>query len=323
MQVRQYRKGDEKSIAEIYNRAFQKQIASLPNIYQYRRTTPEEAYNWRSGGANSFWIIESDGEPIGFAQIRIEVERGEQEIPVLQFMPARCWDMNECNLAVLPEYQRRGVATQLIHEIIKSHEPDAMIVTAHTFSDNLAGESLFASCKFDLHDAFYYSPFSKTRPLANSSVYESLDLEHLQEPKFDMPKAHFRRAELKDAEAVRQLHEYNVFWCEECLTIGWNREYIEGRYGHIVFVLEHDGRVVGAMDYYKDGRIGIAGVLPEYRGKGFGSTLFHDFLREMMKAGFKTAFVDSGLTQTDAIKMYERFNFTIQRRQNCWVKVLR
>ena len=321
--MRPYRKGDEDSIAEIYNQAFQKQIEALPEIYQYRPTSTEEVYHWRKGGANTFWLIESDNQPIGYAQVRMQVERGAQDVPVLQFMPARSWDMNESNIAIKPEYWKKGAATQLILEIVEKYEQDALVVTAHTFSDNIAAKALLSRCGFTLHDAFYYALFSKTIPLANSSIYESFNLEHLQELAFKIPKAHFRRAKREDAEALQKLHEHNVFWCEECLTLEWNREFIEGSYGHTVFVLEYDGRVVGAIDYYKDGRIGITGVFPEYRGKGFGSTMFYDLLREMKKSGFKNAFVDSGMTQEDAIKMYERFNFMIERRQNCWVKVLK
>ncbi len=323
MHIRQYRKGDEVSIAEIYNQAFQTQIATLPDIYQYRRTTPKDVLQWRRGGTHTFWIVESDGQPIGYAQVRIEIERGVQDIPVLQFMPARSWDLNESNIAVTPEYQRRGVASYLVKELIKTYETDAVIVTAQTFSDNVAGEALFSSLGFSLYDVYYYTPFSETKPLANSSVYESFRLDDLQDPDFDINGVRFREAELKDAKAIRQLHEHNVFWCEECLTLEWNQAYIEGRYGHRVFVIEDEENVIGAIDYYRDGRIGIAGVYPKYRGQGYGSTMFFGVLSELKKAGFKYAFVDSGLTQTDAIKMYERFNFTIQRRQNCWVKELR
>ena len=56
------------------------------------------------------------------------------------------------------------------------------------------------------------------------------------------------------------------------------------------------------------------------RRRGIGSAMFYNILLTMKKDGYKVAFLDSGLTQIDAIKMYERFGFTIQRRQNSWVK---
>ncbi|TFH11732.1 MAG: GNAT family N-acetyltransferase [Candidatus Thorarchaeota archaeon] len=56
------------------------------------------------------------------------------------------------------------------------------------------------------------------------------------------------------------------------------------------------------------------------KGKGIGSAMFYKILLAMKEAGFKFAFMDSGMTQVDAIKMYERFGFTIQRKQNAWIK---
>ena len=323
MHVRQYEKGDEESIAEIYNKAFQRQISTLPKIYQYRMVIPEDVIHWRNNGAHTFWIMEDDGSPIGYAQVRVEVEKGNQEVPVLQFMPAQSWDLNESNLAIHPDYQRRGIASGLIREIIEKYESEVVFVTALTFSDNPPAEALLSSLDFKVHDVFYYESFSKKYPLENSSIYGSFELKNLQSVKVTMAKINFRRAEQKDAEIILTLHEHNVFWCKECLTLDWNRNFIEGRYGHTVFVAEYEGRVIGAIDYYKDGRIGITGVLPEYRRKGFGSAMFYGLLKEMKQAGYESAFVDSGLTQTDAIKMYERFGFTIERRQNCWIKTLK
>ncbi|TFG33837.1 GNAT family N-acetyltransferase [Candidatus Thorarchaeota archaeon] len=323
MLVRQYEKGDEEKIAEIYNRAFQKQISSLPKIYQYRKVIPENVVHWRDGGANTFWIMEDDGRPIGYAQVRIEVEIGKQEIPILQFMPARSWDLNESNFAVHPDYQRRGIASDLIREIIKRYQSEVMFATALTFSDNTPAEALLSSLDFKVHDFFYYEPFSEKYPLENSSIYGSFELKGLPSVKVPIAEISFRRAEQKDAELILTLHEHNVFWCRECLTLEWNRNFIDGKYGHTVFVAEHEGRVIGAIDYYEDGRIGITGVLPEYRGKGFGSAMFYEVLKEMKRVGYESVFVDSGLTQTDAIEMYERFGFTIERRQNCWIKILR
>lgn len=323
MRVRQFREGDDESISAIYNKAFQNKINSLPRIYQYRFVIPEDVIHWQLDVKNALWIVELDNQPVGYAQVRLEVERGLKEIPVLQFMPAKKWDLNESNIAVLPEYQGHGVGSYLVNEIIKRYASKATIVTAYTFSDNVAGETLFSSIGFTMHDMFYYPPFSNKKPLANSSIYESFELKHLHEPSFKRPIVRFRRAEAKDAPIIRELHQHNVFWCEKCLTLEWNKEFIEGKYGHTVYVAEYEGKVIGEINYLKDGRIGITGILPEYRGKGFGSTMFYEVLREMKKADFVSAFVDSGLTQTDAIKMYEKFGFVIQRRQNCWVKVLK
>ncbi len=322
MQVRQYRPGDEATIATIHNSGYAAFIDSLPVIYQYRRACAEEVLAWLAPVTNTLWVVESQGKIVGYAQVRIEVERGKEDVPVLQFMPARKWDLDQTNIAVLPAYQRKGVGSFLTENLLKEYHGIVKFATALTFSDNVAGERLFQKLGFSQYDAFYYPPFSEEYPLANSSVYESLKLDALTSPDSLNQDMMFRRAVVHDAPIITEIHQNNVWWCDECGTLDWNIRFIEGSLGHTVFVAEINGEVVGEMDYYKDGRIGIAGILPQFRNQGIGSTMFYRVMKTMREAGFKFAFVDSGLTQTEAIKMYKRFGFTVERRQNSWVRSL-
>ena len=68
--------------------------------------------------------------------------------------------------------------------------------------------------------------------------------------------------------------------------------------------------------------IGIGGLLPKDRCKGIGSSLLDTLLDMMRDEGFQKAIVDSGMTQTDAIKLYERFGFSFVRKQLTWIKML-
>jgi len=127
---------------------------------------------------------------------------------------------------------------------------------------------------------------------------------------------------MRDIESIVDIHRQNVWWCKECSTIDWCRRYIKGEFGHRVLVADYNGTVVGASDYYSSsGRVGIAGVLPEYQCQGIGSTLFAALLNSIRNNGFQRAFIDSGLTQEAAIRMFERFGFQVDRRQNCWIKM--
>lgn len=322
MLVRPFRKGDESEVAVVYNGAFREVIQSLPEIYQYKEVTTDDVLDWfHENGV--VWVVEVDRNIIGYAQFRVEIEHGKRDIPVLQFMPAKNWDLEQSNIAVLPEYQRNGVGTKLLREIVDEYKNTIDFVTAHTFSDNQPAEKLLEANGFTMHDVFYYSDFSDDKPLTNSSVYEIRKLENLVAPDNLNQDIAFRRATLDDAAALAELHRFNVFWCDECESIEWNREYISGKYGHTVFVVELEERVVGSISYLKDGRVGITGVLPSMTRKGIGSAMFYKFLLAMNKDGHKVAFIDSGLTQVDAIKMYERFGFTIQRRQNAWIKKIK
>jgi ribosomal protein S18 acetylase RimI-like enzyme len=319
MKIRRFRDGDESALASVYNEAFKDTIKTLPEIYQYTEITPNDVKEWFKEGV-TVWIAESKGNPLGYLQCRIELERGKRDIPVLQFTPATRWDLAQSNLAVLPEVRRQGIASKLIEETIEEYSDRAEFVTATVFSDNTPAENLFEKMGFTMHDAFYYSEFSDEYPLINSSIYETLELSRLVPPDSLREDITFRAATIDDAKDVVEIHKKNVWWCVECSSIKWNRQFIKSKFGHEVFVAEYDGNVVGAIDYWKDGRVGISGVLPEYRRQGIGSLMFYKVLEVMREAGFQEAFMDSGLTQKDAINMYERFGFTVQRRQNVWIR---
>ncbi|MFW9908881.1 MAG: GNAT family N-acetyltransferase [Candidatus Thorarchaeota archaeon] len=322
MLVRQYQSGDEAMIAAIHNSAFESFISLLPEIYQYRFVGPEDVLGWIEPEENIIWIAETRNELVGYAQIRVEVEREKQNISVLQFMPAREWDLHQANFAIIPSYQRKGLGTFLASQILDEYAGITQFATAQTYSDNKAGEAFLRSLGFSMHDVFYHPPFSDEYPLVNSSVFTTLELELLEPPSKLNLNARLRRAVIQDAPLVAAIHQSNVWWCDECGTLDWSVRFIKGEFGHTVFVAELHGEVVGEIDYLRDGRIGIGGVLPDLRNQGIGSTMFYELLRVMQKAGFEIAFADSGLTQIEAIKMYERFGFSIERIQNAWVKKL-
>ena len=56
---------------------------------------------------------------------------------------------------------------------------------------------------------------------------------------------------------------------------------------------------------------------------GIGSVVFYDVLAVMRDKGYKYAFVDSGLSQVDAIGIYERFGCSIQRSRKVWIKIMK
>lgn len=319
MGIRQFQSGDEIAIASIYNNAFREAIDTYPEIYQMKAVSPEEILDWMEE-STKIWVIERESQIVGYAQVCVEIEHGKREIPILQIISSRKWTLEQSNIAVLPEYQRQGIGSMLLQEVIDNYKDTVELVMVLTFSDNLGAEQFFEKNGFTKHDLYYFAEYSNDKPLMNSSVYETLELEYLKAPGNLNPDITFRLATIDDAEAVTEIHRQNVWWSDESNSLEWNKDFIQGKFGHTVFVAEYEGDVVGSIDYYKDERIGIAGVLPHMTKKGIGSAMFYMILLAMKEAGFKFAFMDSGLTQVDAIKMYERFGFTIQRRQNAWIK---
>ncbi|MGY5881070.1 MAG: GNAT family N-acetyltransferase [Candidatus Thorarchaeota archaeon] len=322
MLIRPYREGDESEIAVVYNSAFREAIESLPEIYQYKEVSTEDVLDWLHQDTE-LWIAELDARIIGFVQVHVEIEHGKRDIPVLQIISPRKWDLDQSNIAVHPKFQRSGVGSRLLQVIIEKHKDTTEFITAVSFNDNLAAEMFFQHNGFEMHDIYYFPDYSDEKPIMNSSVYETLELDNLVAPKNLNSEIGFRRATIDDASAIAEIHKHNVWWNPEVRSLEWNKEFIQGKFGHTVFVVEYENEVVGAIDYWEDGRVGISGVLPHMTGKGIGSAMFYKVLLTMREIGYKFAFMDSGMTQVDAIKMYGRFGFTARRRQNAWIRKIK
>ena len=99
-------------------------------------------------------------------------------------------------------------------------------------------------------------------------------------------------------------------------------EWLSNPTSEAILVAEFDGKVIGTMEFFKDGVIGIPGILPEYRNRGFGTTLFYHLLKKTQLHGHKKAIGDTGVIQEEMIRIYRRFGFDVSRRLLNWVKVL-
>ena len=98
---------------------------------------------------------------------------------------------------------------------------------------------------------------------------------------------------------------------------------MKGERQETILIAEYRGEVVGVMDFNKNSnRIGIPGILPRYRKKGIGYTIFYNLLENMREMGLSKAIADTGIILSDAIKMYNQFNFKIARSQQSWIKLL-
>ncbi|HRR95768.1 MAG TPA: GNAT family N-acetyltransferase [Candidatus Ratteibacteria bacterium] len=81
-----------------------------------------------------------------------------------------------------------------------------------------------------------------------------------------------------------------------------------------VFVGEVNGKIIGYSTYTLDferkiGEVGGNGVLPEFRGKGIGSSLHKKVLEEMRKEGMEIAIVSTLEIDIPAQRMYIKHGF--------------
>ena len=89
-----------------------------------------------------------------------------------------------------------------------------------------------------------------------------------------------------------------------------------------ILVAEYEGKVIGLMEYFRDGVIGIPGILPYYRGQGFGATLFYHLLERMKRSGHNRAVGDTGIVQEEMMALYNRFGIDLSKRLHNWAKEL-
>jgi len=81
-----------------------------------------------------------------------------------------------------------------------------------------------------------------------------------------------------------------------------------------VLVAEENGKVVGYATYHldKDRKIGTVGnnaVHPDFRGRGIGSALHKEVLKELKNADMKIAVVSTLEVDKPAQHIYEKHNF--------------
>jgi ribosomal-protein-alanine N-acetyltransferase len=324
MVVRLAQDGEEERLAHLHNVGNAEYLSTLRPLYGWRTIRPEDVAKWREDPRSEILVLATNGEIEGYAHTLRSLEKGNRDIEVMWLAPCAKWDFAQSNLVIHPDHRGRGLGKELLKGVVRSAElSNVSYVLALAFSDNQAAEQLLQSLDFHCHDVLMDSRFSATRSFQNSSVYVYLDLEGYSRPQKKNESLVIREGSSDDAEALAKIHQANVWWNEKSWTVEWNHQYVSGMFGHRVLVGELDGQVVGAMDYFDRGTIGIAGVLPEYQRRGIGSDIFGELLHRMKERGIVTAFADSGLTQTQAISMYGRFGFATERRQNLWALPLK
>jgi GNAT superfamily N-acetyltransferase len=328
MHVRQYQHGDEEYIAQIHNAAFKEWIETLGSQFYYEYITPQDVLNWLNAKdvePPTLWVAEDSGTLVGYAHCDFQIASNHGKIPVLFFEPTH-WEMGQSKVAILPAYQGHGVGVSLIEFVMEYYESlETRVVIAFAYNDNLSMETLLTKLGFSHPGVLYYSPYSEEEPLGHDTVYATRDL---TSPIPDIPlnsAVSIRPAKEQDADELITLFQKNAFWIEDEINYDWISEYfslIHNENGRI-FVAELDDRLVGAMDYMRsNGRIGIPGVLPKYRKLGIGYTLFFQLLTNMQNDGIRNAIAETGIILTDAIRMYEKFQFNTQRKRYLWFKTV-
>lgn len=329
--VRPFLSGDEKAVASIHNVAFKEWIESLGIEYDYRCITAGDVSAWVKESfvkQETLWIAEMNNKAVGYAHCRMETVHAEEDFRQLLFVHTSL-DMGQSKVAVIPSYRQRGVGKVLLQSCIDHFRRlGADVAVAVAYDDNRAAEELLRGLGFVHREFFYYEPYSTTEPWRYDTVYAELDLHKLTAPplKLDLD-IKIRLGREEDAEDVAEIFRKSAPWSPfgpnalpEQILSGYLRS---PKSCETILVAEYEGKVVGVMDFNNDNnRLGIPGVLPRYRKRGIGYTLFYHLLKYMRQEGFSKAIADTGVILSDPIKMYMQFGFNIVRRQHTWIKVL-
>ncbi|MDF1539549.1 MAG: GNAT family N-acetyltransferase [Candidatus Thorarchaeota archaeon] len=313
---------DAAAIAKVHNESFDYYIKEFGFKYSYPIVNEQDVLGWihdREYEESKLFIVEKDGI-VGYAHCVLVLERGDCEIPVMYFRSTG-WGFGQARLGVIPSNRKQGLGSELVRYAI-GYEwlHTTKYAVAHSYENNIGALCLFDRIGFQQHDIFMDNTFSKKRPLVNSSILASFDLTKTIPSSNVSIKVGIRKAVESDAEALADISKENIWWNPETWTSQWAKRFINGEFSHIVYVAEYEGTVVGVMNYIPDtGEIGFTGVHPKHQKKGIGTYFMRQLLSSMKQAGIKEAIASSGMTQVDAIRLYDRLGFE-KRKQQALVK---
>ena len=323
IEISPFRMGQEALVARIHNTAFAEWMRKLGSCYRYSRLTPERVVEWNQTTPNSVWIAYVDGSAVGYVSYKVTQEHGKQDFLSLYFDVTHP-DWGQSRIAVVPEYRRKGVATALLRTVLDSFKQEGgTVAVGCAYSFNVSASILFSKAGFVNRELFYFEPYSDREPWSFDAIYAERDLTR---PLKDIPlnpMLKIRSPQADDIEAFLDLYRRSAPF-----AFGPNPsprqidEWLSNSSSEAILVAEFDRKVIGAMEFFKDSVIGIPGILPEYRNRGFGTTLFYHLLKTMQLHGHKKAIGDTGVIQEEIIRMYRRFGFDLSRRLLNWVNVL-
>lgn len=306
IEIRPFRSGEEEVVAAIRDSGFREWIERLGSEYGERYLTREEVANWVKKGftpRSTLWIAELEGVPVGYARCG---RKGNHML----YLPTD-WgygDNGQSEITIVPEHRRQGIGKTLIQRTLEYYSSEgAEVASVRVYSDNKAASAFLNGLGFARYETDLYLELDLRKPL------KRLDLN---------PKVEVREVREEDVDALAEIYEQSR---QEYgpVSRNWILSWLKKQFSvdcDTTLVAEYDGRIVGLMAFLVNHTLDIPGVLPKYRRRGIGSTLFCHVLKRMQEKGYPKAIVGVNLRNEDAIKMYQRFSFDIARKFCRWTK---
>lgn len=323
LEIHPFRPGMEHTLASLHNRSFAGWMTNLEPCFGYQELNDLHISQWASQPTLSLRIAYFEKEPVGYAGFRTTSEHGKQDF-VFGRLELTHPDWGQSQIAILPDYRRQGFGSEVVLSTIDELTASGVsIVLAWAYNFNRPACTLLDKLGFVNQERFIYKPHSETEPFGYDTVYAQLDL---NKPLPDIPLNPDLKLRAPSSDDETQF--LTLFSESAPFAFGARPHLVDikrwlkdpNRRG--ILVGEYDGKVVGVVEYFVNGVLGIPGVLPEYRGGGFGSTLLYHLLKQMQAEGIPRAFGDTGIIQEDMLHLYERFGFDLSRRLLNWVLLL-
>ncbi|NHK30702.1 MAG: GNAT family N-acetyltransferase [Asgard group archaeon] len=315
---------DIQAICKIHNKSFSYWIESLGNEFGYKKIKNRDVKEWIER-KNSFVLLAFyKEEAVGYTHCQIENIKGESE-DIINFIFVETMEsLGQSKIAVLPLYQRKKIASALLNEALNiAQKKKAKTAMAFVYNENKQAIGLLEKLNFKHQKFTYFKKYSKSNPYIHDSVLAEFDLKQklpIIELNLDIQIRRIKKQDIKDMQIIFGECRPDVFGSNP--SIDQIKNWFKSKWAYETLVAEYQGKVVGCMEYTKLGIIGIPGVLKEYRRKKIGQTLFYFLLFNMKKNGLKKAIADTGFILSEAIGLYQKFNFNLSRELWGWIKIL-
>jgi len=300
IKVRPFVDGEEDLVSRLHNCGFKEWIETLGQEYLYGYLSPEDISQWpKASPTDTLWIAELDDSPAGYAHCHFSKS-------LMSYVPTES-DMGQSKVAVIPEYRQRGVGKALIQRTLEFYRSrGAKAAEAVTYTDNEAALKLLQGTGFVPRVSCIFAELDLKNPLRNIELN---------------PEVVVREATEEDLKALVGIFIESADWIpgeniSEQGVLSWLKE------RDTALIAEYRDQIVGLMAFDKNHGLHLMGVIPEYRRKGIGYTLFFYLLKHMQRKGHPKAIVDTGPRLKEAIKMYDRFGFKLVRKHYTWTKRL-
>lgn len=197
---------------------------------------------------------------------------------------------------VLPELRRKGVFTELFKELekeIQKRKPTKVLLLNDSQSE--LGKTFILNKK----GAYNFSEYE---------MY--LDSKEYISRKTDRGLLKLKEAINEDTEEIRRQNAIYMNRKIEDVEITYPEE--EAKTGFIIYLAEMDGKIIGKTNIHVlDDEAGIygLGIVPEFRGKGFGRDLLLESIKKCFDAGAAQVMLQVEVENIKALGLYESVGF--------------